>query len=327
MRTARRILIDKSVGQHFHIVSRVVDRRFIFSDREKRKLLEIIRQFEIFSGVKVLSYCFMSNHFHLLVSVQSKPAHIESGEIWTRMKSIYTNEKMDEFSVNIRGWEDQDQSQRIIDFYDRMRERMYDLSAFVKDFKLKFSKWYNKEKDRKGTLWEERFRSTLVEGEQNALMNTAAYIELNPVRAGIVSDPKDYNGCSYSEAMAGGMRAREGIIRLSSLQGPDLAWKYAMAQYRAFFIDRLAARSGGALGRRPLRGRNMENDLTLLDRVNVRIRHFSAGLVLGSREFIKEFYEKNRSSLNPCRTVISRRINSEFLTGEMHSYRDVSWSR
>nr|MBI1231043.1 hypothetical protein [Cytophagales bacterium] len=181
--------------------------------------------------------------------------------------------------------------------------------------------------DRKGTLWEERFRSTLVEGQENALMNTAAYIELNPVRAGIVRDPKDYIWCSYNEAVAGGARAREGVIRLASAQGPDLTWRQAMTQYRAFFVSRFIATSDGDIHFSPLQGRELGKDLTISDRINVRIRHFTAGLVLGSQEFVRHFYEKNRGSLNPNRTIISRKINSEFLAGEMHAYRDVNGSR
>lgn len=41
-------------------------------------------------------------------------------------------------------------------------------------------------------MWEDRFRSVLVEGRGHALRTMAAYIDLNPVRAGLCEDPKDY---------------------------------------------------------------------------------------------------------------------------------------
>ncbi|MEZ5431159.1 MAG: hypothetical protein R3F31_08270 [Verrucomicrobiales bacterium] len=44
-----------------------------------------------------------------------------------------------------------------------------------------------------------------------ALLTMAAYIDLNPVRAGMVDDPKDYRWCGYAEAVAGGRRARRGL--------------------------------------------------------------------------------------------------------------------
>jgi hypothetical protein len=56
---------------------------------------------------------------------------------------------------------------------------------------------------RQGTLWEERFKSVLVEGAGPALSVMAAYIDMNPVRAGLVSDPKDYRWCGNAAAVAG----------------------------------------------------------------------------------------------------------------------------
>ncbi len=51
-----------------------------------------------------------------------------------------------------------------------------------------------------------------------AALRMAAYIDLNPVRAGMVKDPADYRWCSYGEAVGGGAKgngkkAREGLIR------------------------------------------------------------------------------------------------------------------
>ena len=51
-------------------------------------------------------------------------------------------------------------------------------------------------------------------GIAEALIATAAYIDLNPVRAGIVDDPKDYRWCSYGEAVAKVKRSREGLQRV-----------------------------------------------------------------------------------------------------------------
>ncbi len=60
-------------------------------------------------------------------------------------------------------------------------------------------------------LWADRFKSLLIEGGE-ALAAVAAYIELNPVRAGLCADPKDYRYCGYAEALAkGSPLARQGI--------------------------------------------------------------------------------------------------------------------
>ena len=53
----------------YHCVSRVVDRRFVFGDEEREHFRMFMRMQENFSGCRVLSYCVMSNHFHILLEV------------------------------------------------------------------------------------------------------------------------------------------------------------------------------------------------------------------------------------------------------------------
>ncbi|MCH8539717.1 MAG: hypothetical protein LAT58_02990, partial [Opitutales bacterium] len=64
--------------------------------------------------------------------------------------------------------------------------------------------WYNSEYRRYGPLWSEKFKSVLVEGRANVLKVVAAYIDLNPVRAGLVDDPAKYAYSGYGESVMGG---------------------------------------------------------------------------------------------------------------------------
>jgi putative transposase len=67
-----------------------------------------------------------------------------------------------------------------------------------------YTQYFNKRHKRTGTLWEGRFRSSLVQTEAY-LLACYRYIELNPVRAGMVADPAAYRWSSYG--------ANAGIIR------------------------------------------------------------------------------------------------------------------
>ena len=83
--------------------------------------------------------------------------------------------------------------------------RMGDVSEFMKSVKQRFSVWYNRSHGRYGPLWADRFTSVIVEGNGHyGLQMMAAYIDLNPVRAGLVEDPKDYRWCGYGEAVGDG---------------------------------------------------------------------------------------------------------------------------
>ena len=67
-----------------------------------------------------------------------------------------------------------------------------------------YVRWFNRRHGRSGTLWEGRYRSTLIEAERY-LLACMTYIELNPVRAGMVAAPADYPWSSY--AHHAGLRA------------------------------------------------------------------------------------------------------------------------
>ena len=81
----------------------------------------------------------------------------------------------------------------------------------MKSRKRRFSNWYNRTHGWVGTLWSERFKSTLVEGTEAALRITAAYIDPNPVWAEVQEDPKEYWWSGYGESMGGSAAARQRI--------------------------------------------------------------------------------------------------------------------
>jgi hypothetical protein len=68
----------------------------------------------------------------------------------------------------------------------------------------------------------DRFKSVLVE-DGEALRTMALYIDLNPVRAGLVEDPKDYRWTGYGEATGGSKRARRGLCRV--MEAPMDSWE------------------------------------------------------------------------------------------------------
>jgi hypothetical protein len=84
------------------------------------------------------------------------------------------------------------------------------MRLFMKGLKQRFGGWHNRRRGRKGTLWEERCKSVPVENGQ-ALVTMATYIDLNPVRAGLMEDPREYRRCRYAAAVAGKRRARRGL--------------------------------------------------------------------------------------------------------------------
>ena len=108
--------------------------------------------------------------------------------------------------------------------------RMGDLSIYMKELKQWISRDYNKKVGRKGTLWEDRFWSCLLEDSATVLTQVAYYIDCNAVRAGIVDRPEDYKWCGYAQAHAGQEAAQKALSAIFR-DSPEIAWAEAEERY------------------------------------------------------------------------------------------------
>ncbi|MCP3987251.1 MAG: chemotaxis protein CheW, partial [bacterium] len=136
----------------------------------------------------------------------------------------------------------------VTEIAERVRDRLFDLSVFMKELKQRMTIAFNYSHDRRGTLWEGRFKCTLVHyGE--ALRAVAAYIDLNPVRAGIAEKPEDYRWCSYAAAVGGMRLARSGLAEVvTAARGASrkLSWAKAQESYRQLLFGIGQEVHGGA---------------------------------------------------------------------------------
>ena len=285
---------------YYHVMSRVVDRRHVFGELEKEFFLRTMRRLEAFTGVRVLTYCLMSNHFHLLLEVP-EVVKLDNKDLMKRLEEFYPKQKMatirQEFERAQLHTKETGNSRWEKELHEKYLCRMGDLSIFVKELKERFTKWYNRREERRGTLWEERFKSVLVENSEKALLTMAGYIDLNPVRAGIVDDPRKYRHCSYAEAVAGGELAREGITSLLQMHGQKGSWRSISAQYRKLLFS-AGMQTDESTGFTPHIAQQVlkeGGELPLGELIRCHVRYFNDGVALGSRLFVEEVFTQNRS--------------------------------
>ena len=166
----------------YHCISRVVERQFVFDDEEREQFRIFMRMYENFSGCRVLSYCIMSNHIHILLEVPPMPkGGLSDAELLRRLRAIYSEAVVAEVAEDlVRARRPEVAESVAAEIHERYTYRMHNLSQFMKTVMQRMTQWFNREHSRKGTLWEERFKSVIVEsGEASRMM--AAYIDLNPV--------------------------------------------------------------------------------------------------------------------------------------------------
>lgn len=317
----------KGIGlSHYHCVSRVVGRQFVMGDEEKEHFVILMRKLEGFHGIRAVTFCVMSNHFHLLLEVPDPEgsAALDREEILRRIGLLYSPATVEDILQELKRaiasgdprWE-----QEIL---DRYRRRMGDVSAFMKELKQRFSAWFNRRTGRVGTLWEERFKSVLVESDEQALMTIAAYIDLNPIRAGIVSRVEDYRWCGYASAVGGNRRARIGlgsILKHSPLVcGEDFEtnWEEAASLYRLWLynqgeIDEFP-KEGGSPRHRGFTRKEVEAELAtggklpLRRVIHLRVRYLTDGVVFGRGAFVEAVFERHRNRFGSKRKTGSRQM-------------------
>ncbi len=328
----------------YHCISRVVDRRFVFGDAEREHFRMFMRMYENFSGCRVLSYCVMSNHFHLLLEVPPMAAGgITDGELLKRLSAIHHEAFVAGIAKELAEARSSGNEGRVAEIHARFTYRMHHLSEFMKTLLQRFTRWFNRTHQRSGTLWEERYKSVIVESG-TAARTMAAYIDLNPVRAGMVSDPAEYRWSSYGEAVGGGnkgngRKAREGLVRaMMSHKGGGFEaekWREVSRQYRRLMGMALERKTMNAqVAAKPvwMKTKNTAEAMesgdneTLLKEMGVakmlrcRVRYFTDGAVIGSREFVDQAFANARDRFGP-----KRRDGARKLRGAAAAARDL-WS-
>ncbi len=325
----------------YHTISRVVDRRFVFGERECEAFRMYLRMYENFSGCRVLAYCVMSNHFHLLLEVPPmKEEGLNDDELLQRLSALYSEAFVAGVAAQLLEAKKMVADglathENVAEIHARFTYRMHDLSEFMKGLLIRFTRWFNRTHSRTGTLWEERFKSVIVESG-TAARTMAAYIDLNPVRAGMVSDPADYRWSSYGEAVGGGKkgngkRAREGLVRAYFCDqevGFDAEkWQEVSRLYRRLMGIALQQKSGRAQVKvRKLATKNHAEllsssdnetvlpDLNIAAMLRCRIRYFTDGAVIGSREFVDEAFAAARERFGPKRKDGARKFKGRAST-------------
>jgi REP element-mobilizing transposase RayT len=310
MRKAR-IKAENGIGC-YHVTSRIVDRSFKMDEGEREIFRHILRKAAAFSGVNVLTYAILSNHFHVLLDVPVQPV-LDDAELLRRVAALYGSATASLHKERWDVWRRGGLDMLVEREQELLRRRMGDVSPFMKLLKQRYSICYNQRHGRTGTLWEGRYVSLLVEGESRALSTIAAYIDLNPVRAGIVKDPAD-----YGEACGGSAAARQGLLAIQSVsrQTQDASWSGAAAAYRTYLYTHGVERrdEGGRLLRlgfspeeaREVIGRG--GRMPLPDLLRCRVRYFRDGLAFGSKMFVEGVFDRNRTHFGAKRKTGARRM-------------------
>jgi REP element-mobilizing transposase RayT len=192
MTTARKQLVDEKVTPFYHCISRCVRRAFLCGEgREHRKqwIEDRLQELAGIFAIDVCGFSVMDNHLHVLLRLDAARAQawtdLEVSEKWLTLcpprdikgRRMKCTPALIELKATEAAW------------VAECRSRLGDLGWFMKFLKEPISRRANKEDRCTGAFWEGRFKSVAILDEAS-LLATCAYIDLNPVAAGIAATPE-----------------------------------------------------------------------------------------------------------------------------------------
>ena len=276
-RTSRMIIADEKAV--YHVMSRTALDGFPLKDVEKDFMLGLIKRFSSLYFTEILGFCLMGNHFHLLVKMFPENQFPDE-EIQKRFEAFYGDTRA--FTKSQIPY---------------LREKLSSLSEFMREIKVGFARYYNRRQNRRGYFWGDRFKSVIVD-KGETLVNCLAYIDLNPLRAGLVDRPEDYrwNSLGYhvqTNNQENFLSTDFGLHEFNVKSPKERIRRYRRYVYEAGAINRPDKMQAKIIADKVVaKERKKEFEISRIHRFRYRTRYFTDSGIIGSKEFVSENYQR-----------------------------------
>jgi len=263
----------------YHVMSRTALDGFPLGDLEKDFLLKLIRRHSDLYFVEILGFCLMGNHFHLLVKMFPE-YKFSDDDIKERFLKFYGNNR-NFLEDSVPYW----------------REKLSNLSEFVREIKVGFARYYNRRHNRRGYFWGDRFKSVIVENGET-LINCLAYIDLNPLRAGLVNRPEEYRWNSLGYHVQTNNRddflsTDFGLKDFNVKSKKERIRRYRRYVYEAGAINRPDKMQAKVINDQVVtKERKNDFEISRISRFRYRTHYFTDSGIIGSKEFVLNNYQR-----------------------------------
>ena len=265
----------------YHVMSRTALDGYVIGDAEKDHLLQLIQRYSAIYFAEVLSFCVMGNHFHLVVRMHPGEEY-SARDVSHRYATYYRDD--DKREEPLPGQ---------IAMY---RHKWEQLSEYIKEIKQTFSRYYNKRHNRRGFFWSDRFKSVLVE-DGETLINCLAYVDLNPIRAGLAERPDDYRWSSLGYHQQTGNKNNFLSLDFGLFGAERLTSEQRLSKYRQFVyeVGAIKTEKGKSIAPAVVEQEATKHfNPTTTSRFLNRTRYFTDSGIIGSREFVRRLWQRLR---------------------------------
>jgi REP element-mobilizing transposase RayT len=219
MTRPREVLISLSDTPYYHITSRCVRRAFLCGvdhysgqsyEHRRQWVVDRIRLLTSLFAIDVCAYAVMSNHYHLVLKLCPEQLdNLADDDIMDRWCALFKGPLLVQ---NYRSGEDLKPFERatVSDIVNVWRERLSSISWFMRCLNQPIARQANIEDKCTGKFWESRFTSQALKSEE-ALLSCMAYVDLNPVRAGLADTPEQSEHTSIRERLRSEFNLQQAI--------------------------------------------------------------------------------------------------------------------
>ena len=207
MTRPRKELISVADTPYYHCVSRCVRRAFLCGrsedfDFEHRRgwIVSRIKQLASIFCIDIAAYAVMSNHYHVVLRVNREDwKALSNEEVIERWRQLFKGPPL--IQQYLAGVKLGSEHLEIVDtIVQEWRRRLLDISWYMRCLNEYIARLANQEDNCTGRFWEGRFKSQALLDER-ALLSCMAYVDLNPIRAGMANTPETSNYTSIQERL------------------------------------------------------------------------------------------------------------------------------
>jgi putative transposase len=270
-----RLKLDDS-DAWYHLYSRIAAFKGDYSlsdDLAMRRLIQTIEHYSEIYFCDVAAFCVMGNHYHLVARFeQLRPTSRD--ELRARARMMYPRRTSRRV---IDGWSEED--------WEHYRRRLFDVSEFMRNVQASFARWYNHSFNRRGRFWADRFKSTYLQDER-AVLDCMLYVELNPVRAGLVERPEAWQGSSLALRELGKDSWLMPLRRLIEQTTPEAA----LTEYRErlYYRGGVPTKEGQMAISQEVLAQEIASGFVTNGLFRKRLGYFVNGLAIGTEGFLRD---------------------------------------
>lgn len=227
MTLPRSVQVDPAATHYYHCVSRCVRQAYLcgrdaatgYNFEHRRAWLE--QRLHMLAGIFAIDLCayaVMSNHYHVVLHLNTAKLEAwDDEEILTRWQQLHSSpENFEMLPPTVRRC-----------LLATWRERLGSISWFMKSINEPLARLANREDGCKGRFWEGRFRSQALLDEE-AVLKCMAYVDLNPIRAGIANTPEE---SAHTSVQARIDRRDDSLAPMSDQQTQHFSLPIGLAAY------------------------------------------------------------------------------------------------